>query len=948
MSKNIKDKGLDKFLQEQHSPSQQKTLMKDQAAIVGEFKLTIATFLCLGNSVRFLLLYPLPLRIKCSDTFKEEAYPRCRAIKQSSFEFEEATVADIQAAFSDGRLTSVPLVKYYLDRISFLEPQLHAVIEVNHDALSDADLADKQRDTAGNRSALHGIPVLVKDNISTRDRLNTTSGSFALLGSVVPRDAGVIDRLHRAGAIILVKANMNEWDKCVNPYPGSTNSGATSSGSAVAVAANLVSVALATDLDGAIGSPATMNSVVGIKPTAGITSRSGIVPISPRLDTVRTMARTVADAVTLLDANVGSDSLDAEATKAAEEFIPNGGFVVSLNVDGKGKRLGILIQIFDHYPQGSLNTKTFEAHFETMKSLEDVIAFNEQHPVEEKMADFVQIIFLASEKTNGIGESEKAAIRRMAQLSEEGFVKAMEENNLDAFIFPEDLAHSAMATGGYPVVTGPAGAQVQCSFEIEEATIADINAAFNDGFLTSVELVKYYLDRINMLNPQLHAIIEVNPDALSDAARADIERGSTNLRSPLHGIPVLLNDNVGTRDLLNTTSGSFALLGSVVSRDAGVVHRLRRAGAIIFGKASMAEWDHFRSLTAPQGWSARGGQGVNPYPGTQSPCGPNSGPAIAVAANLVSVSLATDLDCGISCPASYNSVVGMKPTVGLTSRSGIVPISKRLDTVGPMTRTVADAVAVLDVVSGFDPLDAEATRAAEKFIPPGGFQKFLKSDGLKGKRVGVIRRPFFEDISKGSIQAKTFQAHLRTMKLQGATLIENVKIKNLKTMLNYTASGLVTTLLADFKLSLNAYLADLDSSPVRSLSDVISFNDHHPVEERMAEFGQPIFLASQSTNGIRETEEAAIKRMAKLSKGFETMMRQRNLDALMFVDYSGEAALALGGYPIISVPAGYKEFGAPFGISFAGLRGSDSKLIEIAYAFEQATNVRKPPPLPKN
>ncbi|KAG0491588.1 hypothetical protein HPP92_004986 [Vanilla planifolia] len=478
---------------------------------------------------------------------------------------------------------------------------------------------------------------------------------------------------------------------------------------------------------------------------------------------------------------------------------------------------------------------------------------------------------------------------------------------------------------------------VDLPYEFEEATVADMQAAFRNGFLTSVELVKYYLDRINLLNPQLHAIIEVNPDALSDAARADMERGSINLCSPLHGIPVLLNDNVGTRDLLNTTSGTFALLGSVVSRDAGVVHRLRQAGAIIFGKASMSEWDHFRSLTAPQGWSERGGQGVNPYPGTQTPCGPNSGPAIAVAANLVSVSLATDLNCGISCPASYNSVVGMKPTVGLTSRSGIVPISKRLDTVGPMTRTVADAVAVLDVVSGFDPLDAEATRAGEKFIPLGGFQKFLKSDGLKGKRVGVIRRPFFEDISKGSIQAKTFQAHLRTMKLQGATLIENVKIKNLKTMLNYTASGLVTTLLADFKLSLNAYLADLDSSPVRSLSD-----------ERMAEFGQPIFLASQSTNGIRETEEAAIKRMAKLSKGFETMMRQRNLDALMFVDYSGEVALALGGYPIISVPAGYKRIRSSFGISFAGLRGSDSKLIEIAYAFEQATNVRKPPPLPKN
>ncbi|XP_020587271.1 putative amidase C869.01 [Phalaenopsis equestris] len=483
------------------------------------------------------------------------------------------------------------------------------------------------------------------------------------------------------------------------------------------------------------------------------------------------------------------------------------------------------------------------------------------------------------------------------------------------------------------------------SFLFEEATISDIQAAFNDGRLTSCQLVQYYLDRITTLNPHLNAVIEINPDALDDAAKADIQRNAQNHLSPLHGIPVLVKDNINTHDKLNTTSGSFALLGSIVPRDAGVIQRLRMAGAIILGKASMSEWDNFRSQVPPHGWSPRGGQARNPYSKTKNPCGTSSGSAIAVAANLVTVSLATDLDGAITCPAVVNSVVGIKPTVGLTSRSGMVPISPRLQTIGPMARTVADAVALLDVIVGFDPLDAEATKAAKKFIPEGGFCKSLKEDGLKGKRIGILRHPYFDIYSMGSMEANTFAAHFQTMRLKGAILVDNLKMRNAEMMENLIANGEIILLLAEFKLSLNAYLKDLVSSSVRSLADVIAFNNNHPIEENMDEYGQIVFLASQKTNGIGVAEKKAIKKMAQLSKeGMEDLIKQKKLDVVVFPEHYASNAMSVGAFPIISVPAGYNSIGEPFGISFAGLKGSDAILIEIAYAFEQATNVRNPPP----
>ncbi|KAK1274111.1 hypothetical protein QJS04_geneDACA009588 [Acorus gramineus] len=482
--------------------------------------------------------------------------------------------------------------------------------------------------------------------------------------------------------------------------------------------------------------------------------------------------------------------------------------------------------------------------------------------------------------------------------------------------------------------------------QIQELTIDEIQSAFAEGTLTSRRLVEFYLDRISALNPVVRAVIEVNPDALAQADRADAERTGLPARRGrgLHGVPVLLKDNIGTGDRMNTTAGSLALVGSAVRRDSGVVERLRRGGAVLLGKASMSEWANFRSSDAPNGWCARSGQGKNPYLLTADPCGSSSGSSIAVAANMAAVSLGTETDGSIICPASANSVVGLKPTVGLTSRAGVIPISPRQDTIGPICRTVSDAVHVLDAIVGFDPRDSKATKKAEKFIPEGGYKQFLKVDGLKGKRLGILRHQFF-GYDKGSISNKTFERHFETMRQMGAILMENLMIANASAISDSFVSGESTAMLAEFKLSINTYLSsELTLSPVRSLGDVIAFNYKHKHEEQMDDIDQMVFLAAESTNGIGLNEEAALNKMRRLSReGLKKLMNEEALDAIVTPESGVSSVLAIGGYPGISVPAGYDEKGVPFGICFGGLRGSEPRLIEIAYGFEQATKVRKPP-----
>ncbi|XP_042493154.1 probable amidase At4g34880 [Macadamia integrifolia] len=491
-------------------------------------------------------------------------------------------------------------------------------------------------------------------------------------------------------------------------------------------------------------------------------------------------------------------------------------------------------------------------------------------------------------------------------------------------------------------------------FSVKEASVSEIQQALRENKLTSRKLVELYLEEIEKLNPTLRAVIEVNPDALVQADKADLERSSvvrdsgrssSSSFSGLHGIPILIKDNIATKDKLNTTVGSFALLGSVIRRDAGVVEKLRGAGAVILGKASLSEWCNFRSHSPIIGWCARSGQGKNPYVLSDKTCASSTGSAIAVSANMVAVSLGTETDGSIICPAGFNGVVGIKPTVGLTSRAGVIIISPRQDTIGPICRTVSDAVYVLDVIVGFDPRDAEATRDAEKYIPSDGYKQFLKADGLQGKRLGIVRKPFF-NFPKGSLLSQAFEDHFNTLRQRGAVLVDNLEIANISSILDHSQSGEQMTMLAEFKLALNSYLSDLVTSPVRSLADVIAFNENHPDQERMKDLGQEKLIESEETNGIDGEVRNAIENMERLSRdGFERMMIENQLDAMVTPRASASAVLAIGGYPAISVPAGYESDGLPFGICFGGLRGSEPKLIEISYAFEQATKIRKPPSL---
>ncbi|XP_060963858.1 probable amidase At4g34880 isoform X3 [Cannabis sativa] len=336
----------------------------------------------------------------------------------------------------------------------------------------------------------------------------------------------------------------------------------------------------------------------------------------------------------------------------------------------------------------------------------------------------------------------------------------------------------------------------------------------------------------------------------------------------------------------------------------------------------------------------------NPYVELGDPCGSSSGSAISVAASMVAVSLGTETDASIICPADHNSVVGIKPTVGLTSRAGVVPVSPRQDTIGPICRTVSDAVYVLDAIVGYDPRDHEATNAAAKFIPLGGYKQFLKEKGLKGKRLGVVRNPFL-DIYNGSSAISTFECHLKTLRQGGATVIDHLEIENIDIINDANQSGEGIALTTEFKVELNKYLHDLVNSPVKSLADIIAFNLENPELELMTKYGQEQLIAAEMTNGIGEDVFKAVDTMKKLSEnGFEKLMKENELDAMVTLGWGASTVLAIGGYPAISVPAGYElSSKMPFGICFGGLKGTEPKLIEIAYAFEQATMVRRPPPI---
>ena len=518
------------------------------------------------------------------------------------------------------------------------------------------------------------------------------------------------------------------------------------------------------------------------------------------------------------------------------------------------------------------------------------------------------------------------------------------------------LAAAGSSLAGIPASTALAKGLRSPSLDLEEVTIAELQAAMASGQITARQLAEMYLDRIQAIDkhgPKVNTVLELNPDALKIAGELDDERKAKGPRGPLHGIPILLKENIATVDRMQTTAGSLALLGSRPPRDAFVAEKLRDAGAVILGKANLSEWANFRSNSSSSGWSGRGGQTHNPYVLDRTPCGSSSGSAAAVSANLITVALGTETDGSILCPSSTNGVVGIKPTVGLTSRAGVVPISHTQDTVGPFGRTVADAATVLGALTGVDPRDPATLASAGKFHTD--YTQFLDPNGLQGARIGIARQVYFGYSAKTDAIAN---AAIERLKALGAIIIDPADIPTAKEMSTSTVE--TTVLLFDFKADVNKYLSELISSPVRTLADLIAFNNAHASQE-LKFFGQELFLQAEATTSLSDpTYLSALAESHRLSRqaGIDAVMNQFNLDALVmptsspgwsidlvdgdhFLGGSSQPA-AMAGYPAISVPAGF-SFDLPVGLTFMGRAFSEPTLIKLAFAYEQGTKVRRRP-----
>lgn len=493
-------------------------------------------------------------------------------------------------------------------------------------------------------------------------------------------------------------------------------------------------------------------------------------------------------------------------------------------------------------------------------------------------------------------------------------------------------------------------------FALGESSIGELQGAMTSGRTTSKEITAAFLERIEALDrrgPELRAMITVNPDALAIAAALDAERREKGPRGPLHGIPIVVKDNVDTGDKMPTTAGSLALAGITRPRDAFVVERLRAAGAVILGKTNMSEWANIRSTRSSSGWSATGGQVRNPYVLDRSPCGSSSGTGAAVAAGYAPAGVGTETDGSIVCPSNHNALVGIKPTVGLVSRTGIVPISHSQDTAGPMARNVTDAAILLGAMSGTDARDA-ATTVPGAASAPSDYTPYLQAGALAGARIGIVRKSFF-GFHEG-VDAVA-EAAIEEMKRQGAVIVDPADIPNLKEM----AAGELDLLLYELKAGLDAYLGSLGpDSPVHSLADVIAFNAKHRDEE-MPFFGQELFLQAQTKGPLTDEAYREMQQTCRLlsgEKGIDAVMNELKLDALVaptdspawaidvvcgdhFLGGSSTPA-ALAGYPSITVPAG-QVHGLPVGISFFGRAWSEPKLLSLAFAFEQGSRARRPP-----
>ncbi len=515
-------------------------------------------------------------------------------------------------------------------------------------------------------------------------------------------------------------------------------------------------------------------------------------------------------------------------------------------------------------------------------------------------------------------------------------------------------ATAVAMTLAYPIFSRFGHAADLEPFDLQEATILQLHEQMSSGKVTARWLVETYLKRIDDTDkkgPAINSVIEINPEAMEIAEALDREWKEKGPRGKLHGIPILIKDNIDTDDRMMTTAGSLALVGNRPSQDAFVAQKLREAGAVILGKTNLSEWANFRSSHSTSGWSGRGGQTKNPYALDRNCCGSSSGSGAATTANLCAASIGTETDGSVVCPSSMCSLVGLKPTLGLIGRSGIIPIAHSQDTAGPMTRTVADAAILLGALTGIDPRDKATIASRGKGLTD--YTKFLKQDGLRGARLGVHRKTFGSDEKVDALMNDLIQE----MKNLGAVIVDPVDIP---TEGQFDDSE-YEVLLYEFKADLNAYLAGLDQDvSVHSLKEVIDFNEKNR-EKEMPYFGQDIFIKAEAKGPL--TGKAYLNALRKnhnlsRTKGIDFVLGKHKLDALIartggpawltdWVNgdhYTGgySSASAVAGYPHITVPAGFIS-GLPIGISFFASAYSEPKLIQLAYAFEQATKARRAP-----
>jgi amidase len=512
-----------------------------------------------------------------------------------------------------------------------------------------------------------------------------------------------------------------------------------------------------------------------------------------------------------------------------------------------------------------------------------------------------------------------------------------------------EFLHRSALAGTSVFIGGRIAFGFPTEVNLEEATIAGLQAAVASGQTTYRKITEGYLARIAAIDKKLNSIIELNPDAIAIAARCDSDRlTSKRVFSPLFGIPVLLKDNIDTADKMKTTAGSLALVDAPTPKqDAFFVQQLREAGAVILGKTNLSEWANFRSTKSSSGWSGRGGQTHNPYILDRNPCGSSSGSGSAIAASLAAVAVGTETDGSIICPSATCGIVGIKPTLGLVSRSGVIPIAHSQDTAGPMARTVADAAAMLTVLAGADVNDAITSQGAKE---KKDYSQFLQRDGLKGMRIGVGRQYF----GRNDKVDKVIEPHLQVLKDGGATLIDVTFPK-----LSNFGDAEFEVLLYEFKEDLNKYLAGRGGAN-KNLKDLIDFNTKNAGKE-MPYFGQEIFIQAQAKGDLNETAYKTALAQSKLmtqEQGIDAVMDKDKLDAIVAPSgglawttdlvvgdcgvFESSSLAAVAGYPNITVPAGYVQ-GLPAGISFFGRAFSEPTLIKIAYAFEQATKARRPP-----